>query len=308
MQTQIDAKIVDRIRKLLALAADGGATEAEAESATARAQEMMVKYNLSIVHVEASGGSAEGGQRTKDGMSKNVLFEYQRHLMSIVAQVNFTYCAVDSRWVYDKAGRGKYRPMGYELIGRQANVVAVKTTFEYLNQTINRVVRAWVNGDHTRLMSNEALSFKKGMSDRLQSRLWHRYWDLKAKQSQEATNAQKGSTANALVIRLEDIEQNERDLNWDMALGREPGTTARQRAEAELRRAAEREVEKEREPEVETEKQKAQRERREKRYRQRQEREANKVNWVAYDQGSRAADTVSLEQQLDTDNDKRRIN
>jgi hypothetical protein len=39
-------QINERIRKLLALAKDAGATEAERDSALARASEMMLKYNI----------------------------------------------------------------------------------------------------------------------------------------------------------------------------------------------------------------------------------------------------------------------
>lgn len=56
----VDPKIVGRIHKLMALARNGAATEAEAELALEHAQRMMQEYNLSIAEIEASGGASDG--------------------------------------------------------------------------------------------------------------------------------------------------------------------------------------------------------------------------------------------------------
>ena len=57
------AKVVERIKKLLALAKDKGATEAEASVAAAKAAEIMEDYGLTMMAVESSGGEAEGRER-----------------------------------------------------------------------------------------------------------------------------------------------------------------------------------------------------------------------------------------------------
>jgi Protein of unknown function (DUF2786) len=302
MEERVNPKVVERIHKLLALAQCGGATEAEAENAMARAQDIMAKHNLSMAEIEAAGGSSnsEGGQRNKDMMSGSVLYDYQQKLMGMVAYVNFTHHAIKQYW--DKESKKpRWRPSGYELIGRQANVIATRTTFEYLNATITRLAREFVGGDHKRLMSRECMSFKKGMSDRLIARLWGRYQDILAKEKaeQDAKANSSSNTANALAIRLEDVAQKERDFNFDMAYGYEPGTTAARRAKLEAERAMTNVVEEVQMTEEEKAKQAKWRARQEKKWERQRQRDAANINWDAYGAGEEAASKLSLDKQID---------
>jgi hypothetical protein len=211
-------------------------------------------------------------------------------------------------------GIWRNQPVGYEVIGRQINVVAAKTTFEYLNATINRMASEFARQHDTNNMSKMANSFKKGLSDRLQTRLWRRYFELKEASKAEKAAASSTNTANALVLALEDVETKERDLNRDFENGLAPGTSERERLEREMRWAAEKAarsenravvVAEDREPE--TEKQKAARLERERKAEERERarrekrfaRDQSKVNWAAYAAGESAADKVSLDQQID---------
>lgn len=322
MEHHINPKVVERIRKLMALAQDGGATEGEADAAMNRVQEMMAKYNITIATVEAAGGSEEGGGRLKTnyggpearktrGGTSAVGAEYQRMLMSVICHVNFCSVYILQAQVQDRRGVTRGQPVGYEVIGRQVNVVAAQTTFEYLNATINRLASEFARDHDTNNMSNLANSFKRGLSDRLQTRLWGRYFELKEASKREQAAASSAPTgSNALVIALEDVEQKEHDANRDFEYGLEPGTSERERLEREARRRAEKAARQElaevREevPEVpETEEERKRREKREARdeaRRQRQHaRDMAKVNWNAYAAGERAADDVSLDRQID---------
>ena len=51
-------KMIEKVRALLALASDDGATEAEATLAAERAQEMMLKYGIDLAQVAMSSGQA----------------------------------------------------------------------------------------------------------------------------------------------------------------------------------------------------------------------------------------------------------
>lgn len=302
MEIHVDVKIVERIHKLLALAKDGGATEAEADSAMNRAQEIMAKHNLSMAEIESAGQSAdaEGGRREKTALDGRVLFEYQQKLMDMVAYVNFCHASVRQKWD-DRKGNGRWRPAGYTIIGRQANVIATTTTFDYLNSTINRCAREFVHGDHTQLMSNMARSFKRGMADRLNTRLWNRYKDILAEERRqhEAKQNGNGNTANALVIRLEDIAQKERDANNDMRWNLEPGTTTRRRAEQEATAHIKTAVAEVQMTEAERRRAEKASQRFHKRWERKQQRDAARTNWSAYDQGHRKADDVSLDKQVE---------
>ena len=66
MTAQIDRKTLDKIRKLMNLAKDGGATEGEASVAMEKAREIMATNNLSMAQLEASGKSGgEGSNRLR---------------------------------------------------------------------------------------------------------------------------------------------------------------------------------------------------------------------------------------------------
>lgn len=57
-------RIIERVRKMLALANDAGASEGERDNALRMAHSTLAKYNLSLAQVEASGrGSAEARGR-----------------------------------------------------------------------------------------------------------------------------------------------------------------------------------------------------------------------------------------------------
>lgn len=58
-------RILARVRKLLALATDAGATEGERDNAMRMAHATLAKYNLDMAQVEASGQRVEGEQRTE---------------------------------------------------------------------------------------------------------------------------------------------------------------------------------------------------------------------------------------------------
>jgi hypothetical protein len=134
---QIDAKVVSRIHKLLALARDGGATEHEANAAMQMAQEQMLKYNLSMATIEATGSGASEG-RTKDKADKNLMYPWKRELLRAIAAVNFVHVELLDK----RTKSGQYIGAGYELIGRVVERRRrCRTMFEYLLQTIERLVR-----------------------------------------------------------------------------------------------------------------------------------------------------------------------
>lgn len=73
-------KIAVLVNKLLALAKDSGATEAEASLAAEKAQELMTQHNLSMANIEAAGGqSGDDGKRVKDGVGNRASYKWQEY-------------------------------------------------------------------------------------------------------------------------------------------------------------------------------------------------------------------------------------
>lgn len=229
----IDPKTIERVKKLLALAADGGATEAEAALAMDRAQKIMMEHGLSIATVEASGGMGESREKAESRGRAHK--PWMRELMEALATSSFVHASHTpgrrSRW------DGELHPARWTLIGRQSAVVQVQLMHEYLVRTVDRVARDRGTPSDER--------FKAGMGERLVERLVERHSAAMAEQRRQAGEAKarashpSAAPGNALVVVMEDYAQRERDLNEDLRRGLKPGTTAANR-EQELRDREER--------------------------------------------------------------------
>lgn len=231
----IDRKVIDRVKKLLALANDAGATEAEAALAGERARAIMAENGITNATIEASGGKGES--RTKGTSSGYVNKHWQREIMRALAKQSFVVAdwrpgGVSVDW---ETGKRIKDNGGWDLFGRESAVVTVKLMYDYLVKTVHRSVREYSHA------ADEV--YKEGMGTRIAERLAERHERALAEQAREAREAKArqshpgSATANALVVVLTDYAQQELDLNNDMRMEWEPGTTARKRAEREAEQA-----------------------------------------------------------------------
>jgi hypothetical protein len=233
----MNLSIIARIQKLLILANDAGATEAEAQLAMEKAQAIMSEHNLTMATISAQGGKGTEA-RAKEGLDGQAMFDYQRDLMFVIAETNYCYVSV----LYKYTRRGN-KGAGYRIIGTESNVASCKIMFEYLMQTINRLVMIEIGNDHRQRMSRYAISWCSGCSSRLRERIADRHNKYLAEQKKKADEEKRkaqhpaSATHGALVVVMEDYAQKEADLNADFRNGWEPGTTARQRSEREAKAA-----------------------------------------------------------------------
>lgn len=323
----IDPKVIERIQKMLRLAQDGGATEGEAAVAMELAQETMRKYNLTMAEMELSGKTGTGdAARSKNEVTGKAMYTYQQSLMATIAKVNFCHVTVRQQI------KGKrWMPVGYVIIGRQANVTATVQMYSYLNSTIDRLVKPHLQS-YRETLSRWAVSFKEGVATRLQERLLERHDAAIREQSRAAKEANAASrhpsaasTGTSLVVVMEDFEQKERDLNNDFRNGYEPGTTAatraswlakvkaneeRERAEFEayaeaerVRRANMTEAQRRKEDERNA----RNKERANARYERERQRYWERRDYGAFVQGKKEANSVGLDQQISKAEDARRI-
>lgn len=237
LNSNVDETVVARIRKLMALTTDRGASEAEAALAAEHVQRLLVEHNLSMATVEASGGSADAdGKRVREGVNHRQVYRWQRDLMYSIAKLHF--CKVSMKFK-SRLGSGPDIFNGYDLIGRAANVATTEAMFSYLVHTIERLAREEVNFDPTQYFTRYAHSFKQGCADRLMERLRRKRDEIVAENDRKAREkaarrqhpSYSGSTLPVII--LTDFIQAEEDFNNDMHYGYPPGTTARRRAENE---------------------------------------------------------------------------
>lgn len=238
MNNVVDTKIIDRVRKLLALAADGsGASENEAAIAAQRAADLMAEHGLAMAVVTASGG--EGERRVQEAAGQ-AFFNYQNELMAHIAKVCFCHVSVKTTRIQHNSADAEWQTRkvreGFELIGRESAVATARVMFEYLDATIRRLTKE--------AKPEVPKWYRRGMAERLGERLTEQHEQRLREQREEAERRNRETAArashpsaapsgNALVPVLADYAETEADLNTDMRSGLEPGTTSRQRHERE---------------------------------------------------------------------------
>lgn len=225
---QVDAKIIARIQKLLALA-NNNPNEAEAQSAMAKATEMLEAYNLDMAVLGSSGKGAQRSDTKKTGG----LYGWQRKLWKAVAELNFChYLSIK--------GLAKGSTYEHRLIGSHANVVSTEMMATYLQETVEKLAQTWAKESGFKsVFVRDAIAYREGMTTRITERLQARRAQLVRGEQQKAAERKRdeeargqASTSHALTI--VDIISTEADFNNDYLNGWELGTTARERHERDL--------------------------------------------------------------------------
>lgn len=219
---------IEKVRKLLALAKDKGASEGEATNAMAMASRILEQHNLDMALVERTQGQAGTPHAKRDDkVSGGGLYKWQRGVWEATAKLNMcVYFSI----------RGLGRGTKYEnrVIGRPENVIMTTVMAEYLQQAIERLAAEWAKDQgYSSRFVREAIIYREGMADRIQNRLWTLQYDRK-RESQNAKEAQASSGAPGTALVLVDVISNEEDLNNDYLNNLEPGTTAKRRHERDI--------------------------------------------------------------------------
>lgn len=238
-------KIIDKVEKLLRLAARNTNPE-EAAAATAKAQELLAAYNLSMSDVSQSEDKSAVREqlRIKGGM-----YEYQRELYGAVARLNFClyWTIVDKKYqTKNKLDRntGVIRPryvltktFQHVIIGRLVNARSTRIMADYLRQTIERLVNERYSNQQ-RWMA-EAVAYREGISDAVCERIEARRYDARRKEELKRKEAQaRSGVSTSQALTLAAYAEQERDANTDFIMGE--GWSAKQAAErAERARLAE---------------------------------------------------------------------
>lgn len=309
-ETGFNQPIVDKIKKLLAMANDQRGNENECALAMERVQQLLASYNLTLAQVESTmtpeGPKVQDGKREKSNIERSAMYEYQRELMRIIAETHYCMYLIGEKHPYNPK-TGRYGKRKYHvLIGREANVTTAGMMFDYLNGTIDKMANELY--PHPTNVSKPAILWKEGCAYRLRQRLKEKKQKADAEQEQAAKESAAQGGCNLML--LTDVRANEYDLNTDFYYGREPGTTARLRLqwqeEAKKREAERAEVVIVEEKEVISEKE---RKRREEQQRKRNERwwrkwdredsaKRAKYNSREFQDGYRRGDDVGLDDQI----------
>lgn len=249
-------KVLPKIEALLRLADKAkNSSPAEAASAAAKAQELLIAYNLDAGMVDANGSDGRREEQKFDGG----FYRYARDLWQGVADLNFCLHFVSGEYVtkrtivreFDGTRRSVTKPTWtkrHRLIGKHVNVLATQQMALYLIQTIERLAMNFVHNDPKMRVSKRAMSFREGAASTVVNALYDRRRHLMREEQRVAREAAEAaeragragvSTSTALTI--SSVRQTEADANADFINGE--GWSARRRAqraaEAQARQEAE---------------------------------------------------------------------
>lgn len=152
--TEQQAKIIEKIRRLLALSKSPN--EFEAAAAAAKAQDLLFKYNLSTADIDIAGKSEEeyGAAWFNDGVNSR-----WRHML-LEAVASNSFC---------EAGRVIGRHGTYQILGKKSDIEIVTYLFNYLAETVERMAaqyrgkglgREWLNAYRRGLVIGIAVTLR----------------------------------------------------------------------------------------------------------------------------------------------------
>lgn len=263
--TQLDdqqRKVLPRIEALLRLYDKGKHSEEahvlnEAESALAKAQELLLAYNLSA---DLVGTGSNDGVREEQKL-KGGFRQYERDLWQEVAELNF--CMYFSSGETVVTAYKRTRPDGskyierdekfqylHRLVGRKVNVMATVNMARYLEDAIERLVdERLVQDSAGQRWSKFNIAFREGAASTITHKLFMRRRQLvaeeEAKQREAAERAQQAGSAGVstgTALTISSHTQAEKDANNDHANGWQAGKTASLRAEWQAKQAAQAEA------------------------------------------------------------------
>lgn len=223
--TADDLKVVDRIQKLLDLAAKNSSPH-EAAAAMAKAQALMEQHNLTSDVVQAN--SKEGMGRREQAKVEGGTFGFQRELWRAVAELNF--CVYWSQKYLTEGTPGeplsRVKRRRHAVVGRTVNVRTTIAMATYLQGAVERALDENLKVSEEDKHSNYAWSFRKGVAAELVLKLRERRERNDAREQREikqrmreaaAARASGASTSRHLTVA--EFSKTEHDANMDFVHG-----------------------------------------------------------------------------------------
>ena len=158
-------KIIERIRKLLAMARDKGASENEAAFALATAQRLMLEHDIQNVEDQIEPEAIRG-----NWMGVHRDDKWERLVASSVAHM------FNCRSVFN--GRGDH-----QFAGKPANIEACEVTFTWVCEQVEQLYKVGLSSFKRRmgrLSKAERGEFRQTFKEACALRIWHRVAEIVA--------------------------------------------------------------------------------------------------------------------------------
>lgn len=195
-----NSAIVEKIKKLLALAGDGGATEEEAATAAQMASALAIKYSIDLAAVQLSGKQVE-----REGVMDETVYESDKYEPWVASLIHGLTELNGGTFYFSNWGTSVH----YRVIGKPTALAVIRLTIPYLVKSVKRLNTEAVKKYGFTMEQRRA--FRAGFRQSCASRLYER---MKAKAEEMRTKdevAQKTTGSTALVV-LNHFEQDARDI------------------------------------------------------------------------------------------------
>lgn len=179
MAEEANEKVINRLKKMLALANNAGATEGERDAALKQSYTLLAKYNLTMSQVDAHNTTPQ-----EERLAEKATFPVYPWARQIAGQVaDLFFC----KYYFMRLGVGKQAT--HVFIGKESNAA----TAQYMSEFVVRSVMREAAKMYGSAIAPEARNFAVGVV----SKLWDRVREIKAgfNKAEEAT-----TTGTALVL------------------------------------------------------------------------------------------------------------
>ena len=199
-------KVIDRIRKLIALA-KGGGTEAEAEQAMKRVHDLLAKHNLRFDEVSEQRPQQEVRDRVHEVVNA-ANNPWERPIWHATASLYF--CCWYGQRSYTGSGK-TYRTtrMNHNFIGRSHNILVARLMTDYFLKTIRRLARQEGKNETADERTSFVHSFQLGCAKRLAERIWDHQYETRRRPTQ-------ADVAESILPALRPLYDLEEEANTEL--------------------------------------------------------------------------------------------
>ncbi len=185
-------KILDRVRKMLALANDTRASDGERDNALRMAHNLLAKHNLSLADVEAAARNASDprGEYTEVGWAQ----PWARTVYDAMSKLFFC------RYAY--GGKINSTKLRHKMIGRSSNATTALLMADFLCTSILRECRQ----RYVHNLSPQSREFATGAAHRI-------YWRVQKLIEERARDKPDHPQGNGCALVLADVYRLESEAN-----------------------------------------------------------------------------------------------
>lgn len=194
------SRILSRVKKMMNLANDKGASEGERDNALRMAHSTLAKYNLDIAQVEVNDKAKKGPATTGNADEPRERGEgvflgrtWSRQIAMGVAELFF--CTYFYQKMKSATGRTGSRNVRHSFVGRHSNVLTAMHMTEYLIDSVHREATRYT----TSVMGTEATY--RAFAQSAARHIHYRCGKLRQDSEQTIPDAQPAKPGMGLVLR-----------------------------------------------------------------------------------------------------------